>query len=409
MWPTTFREEVDAEVSVAYVMNRMAGGLVGDVRGRDGRTRRLRRARLVGTLGAGPDLALTRAPDDGVVTPLATPAARRRAPAVLATVLALAAGLAACSRSGGDSGDGSGDGPEPPDTATAPTTGLAPAVDPAGTVSHGTLTVDGRERTYRLYVPSQSPDGPVPLFVALHGGTGWGDQFAATNRVEGLAEANGFLVVHPDGVKVAGGRGGVWNGGVCCAVAAREDVDDVAFLDALVDEVAGTHDIDPARTFAFGHSNGGIMSYRLACEASGTFVGVGAVAGTLGIDTCDPAEPVSVVHVHGTADENVPITGGVGPRSVAGVDFPSPTAGFATVARAAGCPVATETTDGDVTVAARTPCDGGTAAEFVTIDGAQHPWPGASGTLTARNSGEPYPDYDATAEVVRFLLAHPRA
>lgn len=348
------------------------------------------------------------------MTPPATLAARRRALAALAAVLVLVTGLTACGRTDRRS-EGDGGGTEPPAAtttgdveATAARADLAPPTDPAGTVSHGTLTVDGRERTYRLYVPARLPDGPAPLFVALHGGTGWGDQFAAVNRVEGLAEANGFVVVHPDGVKVAGGRGGVWNGGVCCAVAAREDVGDVAFLEALVDDLAGTHEFDPARTFAFGHSNGGIMSYRLACEASGTFVGVGAVAGTLGIDDCDPAEPVSVIHVHGTDDQNLPIAGGVGPQSVAGVDFPSPTAGFATLADDAACPTATEATDGDVTVAARGPCDEGTAAEFVTIDGAEHPWPGATGVLTGPNSGEPYQGYDATAEVVGFLLAHPR-
>ncbi len=249
----------------------------------------------------------------------------------------------------------------------------------------------------------------MPLFVALHGGTGWGDQFAATDRVEGLAEANGFVVVHPDGVKVGDTRGGVWNGGVCCGVAAREGVDDVAFLEALVDEVEADHDIDPARVFAFGHSNGGIMSYRLACEASGTFVGVGAVAGTLGVEGCEPAEPVSVIHVHGSGDQNLPITGGAGERSIAGVDFPSPTEGFATIAGAEGCAEPAEEADGDLTVATRAPCDGGAAAEFVTIAGAEHPWPGGDPRLTGPNSGTPYPDYDATVEVVTFLLSHPRA
>lgn len=346
------------------------------------------------------------------MTPLAASAGRRGALAVLAT-LVLSTGLAACGRPGDDADGGRPPGPgagghEDAAATTTPAVDLAPATDPVGTVSHGTLTVDGRERTYRLYVPSRLPGGPVPLFVALHGGTGWGDQFAATNRVEGLAEANGLLVVHPDGVKVGGSHGGVWNGGVCCGAAARAGVDDVAFLSALVDEIAGTHDVDPGRTFAFGHSNGGIMSYRLACEASATFAGVGAVAGTLGVDGCDPAVPVSVVHVHGTADENLPLAGGVGARSIAAVDFPSPVTGFATLADADGCPPATETTVGDVTVAARGPCDGGTAAEFVTIEGAEHPWPGAPAAAAARSSGRPYPGYDATADVVGFLLAHPR-
>lgn len=284
---------------------------------------------------------------------------------------------------------------------------LSPAVDPVGAVTHGSLMFDGRERTYRLYVPRALPDGPVPLFVGLHGGSGWGDQFATTNHIEGLAEANGFVVVHPDGVTVADGPGGVWNGGICCAVAAREGVDDVAFVAALIDELVRDHDVDSHRVFAFGHSNGGIMSYRLACELADRIVGVGVVAGTLGVETCDPTQPVSVIHVHGTSDENVPIAGGVGPRSRAGVDFPAPPEGFDTLAELDGCPDPDETIDGDITIALREPCDAGSAAAFVTITTANHAWPGGTPRVPPA-VGEGYADYDATAELVTFLLSHPR-
>jgi polyhydroxybutyrate depolymerase len=274
-------------------------------------------------------------------------------------------------------------------------------------VTHGALTFDGRERTYRLYAPSSLPDGPVPLFIGLHGGSGWGDQFARTNHVESLAASNGFIVVHPDGVTIPGQRGGVWNGGMCCAIAARENVDDVGFVNALIDELALDYDIDAQRVFAFGHSNGGIMSYRLACELADRIVGIGVVAGTLGVDTCDPTQPVSLIHVHGTADRNLPITGGVGPDSRAGVDFPPPREGFATIAERDGCPAAEEATVGDVTTAMRAPCDAAAAAAFVTIESAAHPWPGGTAVVPPA-SGAVYQDYDATVEIVEFLLSHPR-
>jgi len=287
-----------------------------------------------------------------------------------------------------------------------------PPVEPGSEVSHGTLAVDGRDRTYRLYVPADLPDGPVPLFVALHGGTGSGDQFAGTDRIEGWAEANGFIVAHPDGVLQGGDGGlpgGVWNGGNCCGDAARDDVDDVAFVAALLDRIAEDHRIDPRRTYAVGHSNGGIMSHRLACELADRIAGIGVVAGTLGVDGCEPARPVSVIHVHGTADQSLPIEGGAGPRSVAGVDFPPPREGFDTLAAADGCPAPDSETDGDVTTATRAPCGAGTAATFVTIEGAEHPWPGApAGAATAPNAGRSYAGYDATGELVSFLLAHPR-
>jgi polyhydroxybutyrate depolymerase len=351
---------------------------------------------------------------------------RRRLVAALA-LATLAAGLVGCSD------DGDGDGGQATDTgattdasgatdgshattdstdSTGPTPEpvvLAPPVDAGGTVTHGTITVDGRERTYRLYVPSQLPAGPAPLFLALHGGTGWADQFAGTNHVEGLAEANGFLVVHPDGVTVAGGRGGVWNGGVCCGVAAREGVDDVAFIDALLDEVGEAHEVDPARTYAFGHSNGGIMSYRLACELSERIVGIGVVAGTLGVERCQPARPVSAIHIHGTADRNLPYEGGIGPDAISGVDFPPPLDGFETLAAAVGCSDAEVDAEaaGAVTTERRGGCDEGTAVVFVTLEGANHAWPGGTPQVTPE-AGEPFADYDATLELATFLLSQPR-
>ena len=295
----------------------------------------------------------------------------------------------------------------PATSAPSSTFDLAPATEASGTVTHGTLTFGGRQRTYRLYVPHTLPSGPVPLFIGLHGGTGWADQFARTNHIEGLAESNGFIVVHPDGVKVAAGPGGVWNGGICCGVAARDNVDDVGFINALIDQLAAHYSIDPHRVFAFGHSNGAIMSYRLACELSDRIVGIGLYAGTLGVTTCDPQQPVSILHVHGIADTNIPIAGGLGSDGISGVNFPPPHGGFDTLAGLDGCPPPATTTVGDITTELSERCNGGTAAAFVTIATATHSWPAGTPIVTPA-SGPGYAGYDATAAIVTFLLSHPR-
>ena len=279
-------------------------------------------------------------------------------------------------------------------------------------MTHATLQFGGVARTYRLYVPSALPSGPVPLFIGLHGGTGWADQFAQVDHIEGLAESNGFIVVHPDGVhQVAALPGEVWNGGGCCGVAARRNVDDVGFINALIDAIEAGHAIDQHRVYAYGHSNGAIMSYRLACELSNRIDGIGLYAGTLDISTCSPAQPVSVIHIHGSADKNIPINGGVGSDSISRVDFPPPHAGFDTLAAADGCPAAVTATDSanpDLSISTRTPCRAGTAAVFVTIAGANHAWAGGTPLVTPVG-GAAYANDDATAAIVQFLLAHPRA
>jgi polyhydroxybutyrate depolymerase len=270
-------------------------------------------------------------------------------------------------------------------------------------------TADGRERSALLYIPASLSDGPVPLLVALHGGGGSGAQYQETSGYDDLADDNGFLVVYPDGIgsRLDDDLLRTWNGGVCCGRAARNEVDDVAFLRRLVAQLTDEHDIDADRVFATGHSNGMIMSYRLACEASDVFVAVAGQAGTLGIDDCAPAAPVSVLHLHGSADTSIPLDGGRG-EGIARVDFPSPRDGIRTVAAADGCaPTPTVTTDGPAATETWMGCEDGTTVAFVTVDGASHAWMGADET-TRPGAPEPFADHDASLAAWTFLAAHPR-
>ena len=279
-------------------------------------------------------------------------------------------------------------------------------------VDSALLTADGRTRIYRTYVPSNLPDGPVPLLLAFHGGTGWGKQFERNSGFDELAEANGFLVVYPDGVGsgVDETTNRTWNGGECCGAAARNNINDVAFVAQLIDTLQEDHNVDANRVFAAGHSNGGILSYRLACELSDRIVAVGLQAGTLGIENCAPGGPVSLLHIHGEADTNLPIDGGVGPDSLAGVDFSSPRVGVQTFAMAAGCAtdptIASEAGNPDLATSTWTGCDGGTEVEFIAVAAAQHSWMGHVPSNPAASSA--YQGLDASYEIVAFLLAHPR-
>lgn len=285
---------------------------------------------------------------------------------------------------------------------------------PGGSVEGTLRTTDGRDRTYHLYVPPNLDAAkPVPLLVALHGGTGWGTQFEQNSGFDRLADRHGFIVVYPDGIGI-GRRGSAlrtWNGGGCCGPAARQQVDDVGFVRQLVAELERDHSIDPDRVFAAGHSNGGILAYRLACEASDVIAAIGVQSSSLELDHCRPSRPVSAIHIHGTADRNLPIGGGRGPNGVSGVSFRVPIDGARTLAAADGCratPMTTRDPDNhDVTVTRWRSCDGHTEVRFLAVEGASHAWMGHP-TAAPRLVGTPYAKLDSSAVIWRFLSTHPR-
>lgn len=230
--------------------------------------------------------------------------------------------------------------------------------------------------------------------MALHGGLGSTSQFAANSGFDGLAEANGFIVVYPDGIGIRADGTGIrtWNGGSCCGPAA---------------------DRDAARVFVAGHSNGAIMAYRLACERSDRIVAIGVHAGSLGVDTCSPSQPVSVLHLHGTADANHPIDGGTG-SGVSSVAFRPALDAVEAMAAANSCRSGPVTTTGyenpDLTATTWSDCGSGTVVRFLVVEGAAHPWMGHTRTTDGGSPlvGEPYPDLDASLAVWAFLAAHPR-
>ena len=290
-----------------------------------------------------------------------------------------------------------------------------PAVDPVGTVVEGTIrTPDGLTRRYRLYVPSSLPAGErVPLLVALHGGTGWGAQFELNSGFDGLAESNRFLVVYPDGTNSRADSTTLltWNGGVCCGAAADRNLDDVRFISLLLDELERTRPVDTSRVFATGHSNGAILAYRLACEMSDRISAIGLQSGVIGVP-CQPARPVSVFHLHGLADTNIPIDGGRG-SGIAGVSFPSPRIApttFAELDRCSAGPVdAPDPSNADVSSRTWSECAEHREVRFVTVTGASHAWMGhsAASAGAATLVGTPYQGFDASRAIWSFLAAQP--
>lgn len=170
-----------------------------------------------------------------------------------------------------------------------------------------TLTIDGLERNYYLYVPA-AYDGTtaVPLVINLHG---YGSNAAQQNLYgdfKPLADQDNFLVVCPNGTLDLSGTP-YWNAFVNAGA-----VDDVSFIDQLIDSLSLTYNINQSKVFATGMSNGGFMSYKLACELNNRIAKIASVTGTLNtnlISTCSPGRAISVMQIHGTSDATVPYNG----------------------------------------------------------------------------------------------------
>lgn len=272
----------------------------------------------------------------------------------------------------------------------------------------------GVERTVRLHVPASLPAGPVPLLVALHGGGGSGRQFEQQTGFDDLADRGGFLVAYPDGT--GAGPGGdvlrTWDAGTCCGTAARDRVDDVAFVRHVISFVQGSRPVDASRVYVVGHSNGGMLAYRVACQLSDVVAAVAVQSGALLVPDCRPSRPVPLLHLHGTADHNVPYDGGVGTSGVTEVDFPSvqqSLAAFTAADRCTGAP-STATDPGNPDLVRTTwSCgpDGSTPVQLLTVRGAEHAWMGHPAQRSVPDN-VPYQGLDATATTWAFLSAQRR-
>ncbi|MFC6015940.1 alpha/beta hydrolase family esterase [Plantactinospora solaniradicis] len=298
---------------------------------------------------------------------------------------------------------------------TAPTRSAAASPAPhspavaVGSSAHS-MTVDGRNRTFRLYRPATLPmSAPVPLVVMLHGALGSARQAETAYGWNTAADRHEFVVAYPNGLD----RFWAVSAG-CCGPPAHDGVDDVTFISATVAAISAKLPVDPDRTYVAGMSNGGMLAYRLACETT-TFAAIGVVAGKQ-LGQCPSPTPTSVIHIHGTADNLVPYDGRPGklnnsgfgpfPIKIDGGPVPDQIDRWREVARCAAPEV--RTAGAATTSAAR--CPAGRDVELITIAGAGHQWPGAPQSTAERLLGldPPATELAATESIWRFFSTHPR-
>jgi len=205
----------------------------------------------------------------------------------------------------------------------------------------------------------------------LHGGYGNGAQAEKDYGWDTLADREHFIVAYPDGVRRS------WNAGMCCGPARDHNVDDVAFIAAMVSELERTQNADAQRVYITGMSNGAMMAYRLACEAPFPIAAVGSVAGTFDMPSCANPQRTRIMEIHGLTDQHVPFDGGIGINHSQPQPFPSVEDTLAIWQRANGCTRGPRANTAGVVTRTRWTCEQGDDVELVTIANAGHEWPGS--------------------------------
>lgn len=266
--------------------------------------------------------------------------------------------------------------------------------------NNGTIVSSGETREL-LHVPgSYDRTKPIPLVISMHAAALWPAAQRDTSLWNKAADEHGFIVVYPSGASGDGPR--VWH--MDRAGLAR----DVRFISDLIDRIQGTYNIDPARIYADGLSNGGGMAFVLSCTLADRIAAVGMVASAqlLPWSWCTGRRPVPMIAIHGTADRITPYNGGSSwavPRPLP--DIPTWARLWARRNRCGANPVETSVA-AQVTRLEYPNCADEAAVVLYTIHGGGHTWPG----------GEPLPEWltgantrniDATNELWQFFRAHP--
>lgn len=260
-----------------------------------------------------------------------------------------------------------------------------------GSFMHGGLL-----RTYNVYVPaSYSPGTAVPLVLCFHGYTSTAATIEWYSGFNAIADTAGFIAVYPQGSLFGGNTH--WNVG---GWTIGSLVDDVAFTDALLDTMSAGYTIDQDRIYSTGMSNGGYMSFLLACQLSDRIAAVASVTGSMTPETynaCNPQHPTPVLQIHGNQDGTVPYNGDTWTRSIDDV-----LAYWVGQNNTDATPTTTAVPDinqGDGSTAEHIVYANGTNCtnvEHFKITGGDHDWPGAWGNM----------DIDASSEVWNFFRSY---
>jgi len=271
--------------------------------------------------------------------------------------------------------------------------------------TNGEIKSSGQNRKYLLYVPkTYNPDKPTPLIISMHGFAGWPVHQMDVSRWNALADEFGFIVVYPAGRGLpmywrTGGSPGDQIG----------LMKDVTFISDLIDMLQAEYNIDPARIYANGFSNGGGMSFVLSCKLADRIAAIGIVSGTYLFpwDECNPSRPVPVIVFHGTADPFIPYDGGL-PKEL-NIYSPAIPAWVDELSRRNGCndhPLELHAIQ-EVLGLQYTNCTANAEVVLYTVVDGGHSWPGVN-AMIEQIAGHTTMAIDATDVMWEFFQTHPQ-
>ncbi|WP_420641387.1 alpha/beta hydrolase family esterase [Candidatus Leptofilum sp.] len=284
------------------------------------------------------------------------------------------------------------------------------------------LEIDGVERTYHIYFPSDfNETDAAPLVLALHGGGGRGIKFnqGTANTFIPAAESRGMVAVFPEGVD------NQWCDGRFEHLAEGRDcseIDDLAFLEGIVDQMVAEYGIDPARVYATGISNGGFMSVRLALELTERLAAVAPVTAQLSVALAEqePDLPISIMIVNGTDDPLVPFDGGDVKLFESGrsrgeiLSTDATIERFRSYNRCTGSAEIIDLPDSEpedgtaVQIESYTNCADNADVVLVRVEGGGHTWPGGQQYLSEALVGVVSQEINASELILDFFLKHER-